>query len=530
MDVTADFMPPTIEWFALSPYIALLAGALVLLLVGSLTPRWPRGWYAIVAATTAGVAAVLAGLQFAALETEAARTLVKGTIAHDRFGLLAIIAVCFTVVMSAMTTSDAASHDSLDTRSKSASRDSLEPYALMLTAALGAAVMVSANDLLAVFLGIEILSLSLYVLAASDRRRTASQEAGLKYFILGGFASAFLLYGIALVYGKTGQTNFGGISTVLAAEVSLPRNDTMLLAGVALLLVGFGFKVSLVPFHSWTPDVYQGAPTHVTGLMASLGKVAAVVAFVRLFVVAFPSSADDWRPAMFVLAILTLVVGSVLAIVQTDVKRMLAYSSISHAGFMLVGLEAAGHIGSSSAAEGVSSTITYVVLYSVLALGSFAAVSAVVAASGAASSGATTPGATTPGAVSQSTSLDAFRGVAKRQPVFALGFTVLLLAQAGVPLTSGFVAKFGVIRAAVSTESYVLAIVAMVSAVIAAYLYLRIMVSMWLAEPDSSASSATVLTLPTRVVLVASVVITLVLGILPSFVLDLGDSLTALAR
>ena len=520
MDVTADFMPPTIEWFALSPYIALLAGALVLLLVGSLTPRWPRGWYAIVAATTAGVAAVLAGLQFAALETEAARTLVKGTIAHDRFGLLAIIAVCFTVVMSAMTTSDAASHDSLDTRSKSASRDSLEPYALMLTAALGAAVMVSANDLLAVFLGIEILSLSLYVLAASDRRRAASQEAGLKYFILGGFASAFLLYGIALVYGKTGQTNFGGISTVLAAEVSLPRNDTMLLAGVALLLVGFGFKVSLVPFHSWTPDVYQGAPTHVTGLMASLGKVAAVVAFVRLFVVAFPSSADDWRPAMFVLAILTLVVGSVLAIVQTDVKRMLAYSSISHAGFMLVGLEAAGHIGSSSAAEGVSSTITYVVLYSVLALGSFAAVSAVAAASGAASTGA----------VSQSTSLDAFRGVAKRQPVFALGFTVLLLAQAGVPLTSGFVAKFGVIRAAVSTESYVLAIVAMISAVIAAYLYLRIMVSMWLAEPDSSASSPAVLTLPTRVVLVASVVITLVLGILPSFVLDLGDSLTALAR
>ncbi|NDE52538.1 MAG: NADH-quinone oxidoreductase subunit N, partial [Actinobacteria bacterium] len=359
MDVTADFMPPTIEWYALSPYIALLAGALVLLLVGSLTPRWPRGWYAIVAATTAGSAAVLASLQFAALETEAARTLVKGTIAHDRFGLVAIIAVCFIVVMSAMTTSDAASQGAADT---------LEPYALMLTAALGAAVMVSANDLLAAFLGIEILSLSLYVLAASDRRRSASQEAGLKYFILGGFASAFLLYGIALVYGTTGQTNFGGIATVLADEVTVPRNDTMLLAGVALLVVGFGFKTSLVPFHSWTPDVYQGAPTHVTGFMASLGKVAAVVAFVRLFVVSFPARADDWRPVVFVLAILTLVVGSVLAIVQTDVKRMLAYSSISHAGFILVGLEAAGHIGSPSAIDGVSSALTYVVLYSVLAL------------------------------------------------------------------------------------------------------------------------------------------------------------------
>jgi NADH-quinone oxidoreductase subunit N len=498
MDVTADFMPPTIEWFALSPYITLLAGALVLLLVGSLTPRWPRGWYAIVAATTAGGAAVLAGLQFAALETEAARTLVKGNIAHDRFGLVAIIAVCFTVVMSAMTTSDAASGDSLET------------YALMLTAALGAAVMVSANDLLVAFLGIEILSLSLYVLAASDRRRAASQEAGLKYFILGGFASAFLLYGIALVYGTTGQTNFGGIATVLADEITVPRNDTMLLAGVALLVVGFGFKTSLVPFHSWTPDVYQGAPTHVTGFMASLGKVAAVVAFVRLFVVSFPARADDWRPVVFVLAILTLVVGSVLAIVQTDVKRMLAYSSISHAGFMLVGLEAAGHISSSSASDGVSSTLTYVVLYSVLALGSFAAVSVVSRGNVA-------------------TSLDAFRGVAKRQPVFALGFTVLLLAQAGVPLTSGFVAKFGVIRAAVSTESYVLAVIAMVSAVIAAYLYLRIMVSMWLAEPDSS-TTATALSLPARVVLVVSVAITLFVGVLPLVVLDLTDSLTTLVR
>ena len=513
MDVTADFMPPTIEWYALSPYIALLAGALVLLLIGSLTPRWPRGWYAIVAATTAGVAAVLAGLQFAALETEAARTLVKGAIAHDRFGLVAIIAVCFTVVMSAMTSSDAASRDSSgspETRDISASRDSLEPYALMLTAALGAAVMVSANDLLAAFLGIEILSLSLYVLAASDRRRSASQEAGLKYFILGGFASAFLHYGIALVYGTTGQTNFGGIATVLANEITVPRNDTMLLAGVALLVVGFGFKTSLVPFHSWTPDVYQGAPTHVTGFMASLGKVAAVVAFVRLFVVSFPARADDWRPVVFVLATLTLVVGSVLAIVQTDVKRMLAYSSISHAGFMLVGLEAASHIGSSSATDGVSSTLMYVVLYSVLALGSFAAVSVI--------SGGTAE-----------TSLDTFRGVAKRQPVFALGFTVLLLAQAGVPLTSGFVAKFGVIRAAVSNESYVLAVVAMVSAVIAAYLYLRIMVSMWLAEPDSSTRAA-VLSLPARVVLVVSVAVTLVVGVLPSFVLDLADSLIALAR
>ena len=525
MDLGTDFLAPAIEWYALSPYIALLAGALVLLL-GSLTPRWPQGWYGLAAATSAGVAGVLAVLQFSDLADGPSRTLMKGVLAHDRFGLLAIIAICMSVILTSMTTVDAAARRTADGVSND-STDSLEPYALLLTAALGAAVMVTANDLVVSFLGIETLSLSLYVLAASDRRRAASQEAGLKYFILGGFASAFLLYGIALVYGTTGQTSITGIGSVLADEVSVPRNDAMLLAGVALLLVGFGFKVSLVPFHSWTPDVYHGAPTHVTGFMASLGKVAAVVALVRLFVVSFPSRADDWRPAVFGLAVLTLAVGSVLAIVQSDVKRMLAYSSISHAGFMLVGLEAAGHIGSDSAGDGVSSTLVYVVLYSVLAIGSFAAVS-VVSQRGV--------GVSTNDGRSGTTSLDAFNGVAKTNPVLALGFTVLLLAQAGVPLTSGFVAKFGVIRAAVSTESYVLAVLAMISAVVAAYLYLRIMVSMWLSPAssagDSSTTSARLISpsLPSRLTLGIAVVVTLVLGVLPTRLLDLSDTLASLAR
>jgi len=517
VDLTGDFVAPSIDWYALSPYVVLLGGALVLLLVGSLTPRWPRGWYAMLTALTAGTAGVVASLQFAVLADDAPRSLMKGVLAHDRFGLLAVIAICAVVIITSMMASDVAASATGDAPSAvadGAQTDSLEPYSLLLVAALGAAIMVTANDLVVSFLGIEILSISLYVLAASDRRRTASHEAGLKYFVLGGFSSAFLLYGIALVYGTTGQTNLGGIAVVLADEVTLPRNDAMLLAGVALLLVGFAFKVSLVPFHSWTPDVYHGAPTYVTGFMASLGKIAAIVALVRLFVIAFPVRADDWRPAVFVLAVLTLVVGSVLAIVQTDVKRMLAYSSISHAGFMLVGLEAAGHIGSSSASEGTSSTLIYVVLYSVLALGSFAAVSIV-------SRTATAAGST------NATSLDSFKGVAKTNPVFALGFTVLLLAQAGVPLTSGFVAKFGVIRAAVSTESYVLAVLAMVSAVIAAYLYLRIMVSMWLSDSSSPRIS---LGLAARLTMFVTVAITVVLGVLPTFVLRLSDTLAVLAR
>ena len=507
MDVGTDFVPPVIDWYALSPYIVLLAGALVLLLVGSLTPRWPKGWYAILTAVTAGAAGVVAAIQFAGLGDEEPRSLMKGVLAHDRFGLLAVVALCVAVVITSMMASDNAVSDA-----QRAETDSLEPYALLLTAALGAAVMVTSNDLVVSFLGIEILSISMYVLAASDRRRATSHEAGLKYFVLGGFSSAFLLYGIALVYGTTGHTNLGSIAVVLADEVTVPRNDAMLLAGVALLLVGLSFKVSLVPFHSWTPDVYHGSPTYVTGFMASLGKIASVVALVRLFVVAFPARADDWRPAVFILAVLTLVVGSVLAIVQTDVKRMLAYSSVSHAGFMLVGLEAAGHLGSSTASDGATSSLLYVVLYSVLAVGSFATV-AMVAARGD----------------GNSTSLEAFRGIAKSNPVFALGFTVLLLAQAGVPLTSGFVAKFGVIRAAVSTESYVLAILAMVSAVVAAYLYLRIMVSMWLAEP-AAATPAVRVGFAGRVSLGISVAVTLVLGVFPSILLGLEDLGTRVAR
>jgi len=251
--------------------------------------------------------------------------------------------------------------------------------------------------------------------------------------------------------------------------------------------------------------------------MASLGKIAAVVALVRLFVVALPTRADDWRPALFVLAVATLVVGSVLAIVQTDVKRMLAYSSVSHAGFMLVGLEAAGRLGSASAEDGVSSSLVYVVLYSVLAVGSFAAVSIVSrGATGVAIGDANALGGT---------SLDAFKGVAKTNPVFALGFTVLLLAQAGVPLTSGFVAKFGVVRAAVSTESYALAILAMIAAVIAAYLYLRIMVSMWLAEAASPKPLS--FGIASRFTMTATVAITLVLGVMPGVVLRL-DGLSEL--
>jgi NADH-quinone oxidoreductase subunit N len=283
----------------------------------------------------------------------------------------------------------------------------------------------------------------------------------------------------------------------------VPSNNGLLLAGIALLLVGFAFKVSLVPFHVWTPDVYQGAPTPITALMGSVGKVAAFAALIRVFMIALPSRIDDWRPAILVLALLTLVVGSVLAVIQTDVKRMLAYSSISHAGFILVGLEAASHIGHADAQLGATSAMGYLFIYSVLVIGTFAVVS-VIAGQG-----------------DTATTLDAFKGLGKKRPVLALGMTVLLLAQAGVPLTSGFVAKFGIIRAAVSVESYALAVAAMLAAVIAAFLYLRIMVSMWLS--DQADDAPVVVSKSIGLAITLAVATTLVIGILPNLLLEISQ-------
>ena len=491
---TSTFEGPAIQWFKISPILALLGGALFLILVGSLTPQWKRGWYATASVITAVTAAVLTGVLWSQMGDDAPSTLVGGALAFDHFALFATFTICVSVALASLVVNDYLTREG---------EDAPEVYGLILAAAIGGVVMVSANDLLVLFLGLETLSLSFYLLTASSRSRTQSGEAGLKYFILGGFASAFFLYGVALLFGASGTTNLQSMAKVFADEVTVPANDGLLLAGIALLLVGFAFKVSLVPFHVWTPDVYQGAPTPITALMGSVGKVAAFAALIRVFMIALPSRIDDWRPAILVLALLTLVVGSVLAVIQTDVKRMLAYSSISHAGFILVGLEAASHIGHTDSDLGISSAMGYLFIYSILVIGTFAVVS-VVAGEG-----------------DNATTLDAFKGLGKKRPVLALGMTVLLLAQAGVPLTSGFVAKFGIIRAAVSVESYALAVAAMLAAVIAAFLYLRIMVSMWLSDPADDAPVS--ISKSAGLAITLGVAITLIVGIFPSLIIGIID-------
>jgi NADH-quinone oxidoreductase subunit N len=498
-----EFFGPEVSWFALTPLLTLVGGALFLLVAGALTPTWPRGGYAFACATTAGAAGVLAMFQWDDVTDEGTSTLVGGALAFDTFSMLVTITVCVAVLLVALVTDD-------ELRARGA--DAPEVYAMYLVVAAGAVVMGAANDLIVLFLGLETLSLGLYVLAASDRRRTSSQEAGLKYFVLGGFSSAFFLYGIALIYGGTGSTNTGRIVDHFQQTVVAPSDDSLGLAGIALLIVGLGFKVAAVPFHVWTPDVYQGAPSPVTGLMASVGKAAAFAAMLRVLVVALPFHRDDWRPVIWVLAVLSLVVGAVLAVVQTDVKRMLAYSSINHAGFILVGVEAAGHTaGEPDPGSGMPSALTYLLLYSVLIIGSFAVVTVVARSNGG------------------RTDIDSFRGFASRRPAVAIALTVFLLSQAGVPFTSGFIAKFGVIRAATEVDSYALALIAMVSAVIAALLYLRIMVSVWLSQPDGEVARERV-SLSTGVAITAAAVFTIAVGLVPGWLLDAADTVNQYAR
>jgi NADH-quinone oxidoreductase subunit N len=490
---------PPVSWFELTPLLVLLGGAMVLLVLAALTPPWPKRLYATFTAAVALATLVLCFPLWHRIDVDGPSTLVGNALQFDKTAVWVTATIAVAVFLASLVTDDYLRREGLD---------GPELYAMYLLASIGGIVMGAANDLIVLFLGLEILSIALYVMAASHRKRMQSQESGLKYFVLGGFSSAFFLYGIALVYNGTGSTNFDNMTQALNSTIPTQKgHEAIMLAGVAFLLVGLMFKVAAVPFHFWAPDVYQGAPTPVTAFMASAAKAAAFAAMLRVLLQALPHFSDDYRPIVWVLGVITLVGGSVMAVVQTDVKRMLAFSSISHAGFILVGVEAATHqAGQPDPGDGPSSVLLYTLIYSVLVIGTFAVVTAVSRTGDSA------------------TDLGAFRGLGKSRPVLALAMTVLLLAQAGVPLTSGFVAKFGVLRAAVEEHSYAIAIIAMVSAVIAAYLYLRIMVSRWIAEPVAGDDVREAVRAPLYLTaaLTLSVGFTLVVGFFPNWLLALA--------
>jgi NADH-quinone oxidoreductase subunit N len=370
-----------------------------------------------------------------------------------------------------------------------------EIFPLTLFAIGGMMLFPAAGDLLTMFVALEVLSLPLYILCGlARRRRLLSQEASLKYFLLGAFSSAFFLFGSALLFGYAGSLNFGDIATSIATG---DQPQGLLLPGVALVGIGLLFKIGAVPFHSWTPDVYQGAPTPVTGFMAAATKVAAFGAILRFVYVGVAGARWDWQPVLWAVAIVTMLVGSILAITQTDVKRMLAYSSIAHAGFVLTGILAFDKTG-------VSGTLFYLVAYGFTTIGAFAVVSLVRDSAG------------------EATHLSQWAGLGRQHPLVAGIFALFLLAFAGIPLTSGFTAKFAVFAPAIAHGAVWLAVVGVVSSAIAAFFYVRVIVLMYFSEPSGDATTVAVPSALMTVVLTIGVAMTVLLGVFPQPVLDLA--------
>ncbi|MHB8189056.1 MAG: NADH-quinone oxidoreductase subunit N [Ferrimicrobium sp.] len=443
---------PPIDYQAIAPELLLFGSALAVLLVSALSGRGTHRevyrWIGIIGALASGG---WSGYLVEQVAQHGPKLVIAGSVSLDGFSAVVGIIVSTTVVLALLIGPDFIAR---------VAGSGPEYVALTLLSATGAVVMAQGEDLLVLFLGLEILSIALYVLVAYRIGDDLSREAAFKYFLLGGFSSAIFLYGVALVYGATGTTNLAKIVSFLAANLLI--SNGVLLFGIALILVGFAFKVSAVPFHLWSPDVYQGAPTSVTGYMAALAKIGGFAALLRVLMVAFPLQVHDWRPLVGALAVLSLVFGALFALRQREIKRILAYSSINHAGFILLGVYAA-------TSAGVADALYYLAAYSVMVVGTFGLVSVIQLYRG------TTEGALT---------LDGLRGFARDHPVIGIAFAVLILAQAGAPFTTGFFAKFSVLTAVIGVHAYWLAVVAMFAAAIAVAFYLRIVVVLYGADVE----------------------------------------------
>ncbi|HWL66339.1 MAG TPA: NADH-quinone oxidoreductase subunit N [Actinomycetota bacterium] len=448
------FDPPAVELAGIAPEIALTITALFLMVfdafVVRIAPSHSR-WYSPVIATLGlTVATLLAVSSWGANEVQ-----LGGAIALDGFAIFVKIGLAVFATLTVWLARDYLAREGLE---------DAEFYVLILFATAGMMLMAAAADLIVVFLALETFSLAIYVLVGFRRRSTESQESALKYFLLGAFSSAFFLLGVALAYGAAGTTAFysgGGPSESISRYLgSTPTADlALMVVATGFLIVGMGFKVAAVPFHAWTPDAYQGAPAPVTGFMAAATKIAAFAATLRLLdAVLFPLR-WDWQPLILVLATVTMVVGSVVAIVQEDLKRLLAYSSIAHAGFILTGVVAAND-------DGISGSLFYLVTYGVTVLGAFAVLSVLS------------------GKDEQRIRMIDFKGLFYESPLLAGAFTLFLLSLAGVPITSGFVGKLVVFGAAVEAGYAWLAVVGVLASAIAAFFYLRVLVVMYMQEPD----------------------------------------------
>lgn len=507
---------PSIQYSAIGPELIMICGGLIVLLISSLVAKHLSKTVSVVLGVIVGLASLVDSIYLGFLSTSAGanKAVLSGAIAIDKFAIFFYALFSVIAVMTILI--------GLDQMNLNRGRTP-EFVTLILLSTSGAMLMAAAVDLIVLFLGLEILSIALYILVAIESNKPLGKESAIKYFMLGGFASAIFLYGVALVYGATGSTNIGQIVTFLSGN--LLSSNGVLFAGIALMLVGLGFKISAAPFHFWTPDVYQGAPSPVTGFMAATAKAAGFAGLFRVFYSGLLNYRSDWIPAVGALAVVTLLVGAVLAVVQTDVKRTLAYSSINQAGFILLGLYAA-------TSKGMGASLYYLAIYSVIIVGAFATVGAIQRELG-----------------KEQIVMSDLRGLYRRSPFLAFAFAVLMFAQAGAPLTTGFLAKFNVVLSIVDSGHYPVALVAMISAAIAVFFYLRLAIlayrpaeddmseipsegglagEMVLGGGDSALLVDTVTKSSTRVyvstwVIGFSLVVTVVLGIIASPLMDLAN-------
>ncbi|GEL96309.1 NADH-quinone oxidoreductase subunit NuoN [Cellulomonas composti] len=483
--------PDSIEWAAMSPVIIVLGAAVVGVLVEAFVPARARRitQLAIAFAATIGAIVAVAAL-WSGTRRDGGTMVLGGALVVDGPALVLQGSIAVLTILSLLVIADrtATGEDAFAPTAASvpgsdyeelARRKGLEQtevYPLVLFAAGGMLIFPATADLLTLFVALEVLSLPLYLLTGmARRRRLLSQEASLKYFLLGAFASALLVFGIALVYGYAGTLNYGEIAAVTEDPTGL---DTLLLVGAVLVLAGLLFKVGAVPFHTWTPDVYQGAPTPITGFMAACTKVAAFGALLRIYYTVVPGLQWDLDVMMWTVAIATMVVGTVVALVQTDVKRLLAYSSIAHAGFILTGIVALNPAG-------VSSVLFYLLVYGVATVGAFAVIWLVRERTGG--SDDDDPRGSVLG---EATHISQWAGLGRTHPALATAFTLFLLSFAGIPLTAGFIGKFTVFSAAVDGGAWPLALIGVLASAAAAFFYVRIIVLMFFTAPHGESDEA----------------------------------------
>jgi NADH-quinone oxidoreductase subunit N len=511
-----DIQAPSIAYLPLLPMLLVLGAAVVGVLVEAFLPAAQRR-AAQLAVALLGLGGALAAVVWLA-DRGTHRLVAESAIAIDSptlflQGLLAVLGIGSVLLLAERRLDSAGGEVVSQAAALPGSREDValaqsahvqtEVYPLALFALGGMMLFPASNNLLLAFVALEVMSLPLYLMAGlARRRRLLSQEAALKYFLLGAFASAFFLYGVALIYGYAGTVDLGA---VLTATTQTGKSDTLLYLGIALLAVGLLFKIGAVPFQAWTPDVYQGSPTPVTALMAACTKVAAFGALLRIFYVGFGQATWDWRPMMWGIAILTMVGGAVLAVTQTDVKRMLAYSAVAHTGFLLVGVVAVNK-------NGLSGSLFYLTTYGFMTLASFAVVGLVRDSSG------------------EATHLASWAGLGKRSPLVAGVFAVLLFALAGIPLTSGFMAKFAVFKAAIEGGATALVIVGVVASAVTAFFYARVVVLMFFQEPAEDGPTVAVPSALTAVTIAVGTAVTVVLGVLPQPVLDLAGKAALFLR